>query len=705
MPKQIYRKEELPLIVGQKIGRMICSFYHVFGDIVAVWGMQGGCQVFTTQSIRQEQPTAYSIEGEEVRDVFLPKNHRILILKTANQSYIRDYDNLPISDAENWQDYYSDPLTGGFFRQDVRGIWHDIEGNKMESPVFLQEEVLISLPGKTSRKSFLFRGQQLKISPGGDLIQIGKLVYDLQLQLVQYYGEKITGVGAKYISFGPQDSVQEVHLGLHQSAFLLTANLKPYRINQEQIIAHVESVQKGGRRFEVFRSKDHEYVVDVDSQEVLTCDGHLVTLNFDTYLSLENQELVQCSHGNHTHFMDLNARATFFLPGVEETPVTHIDRHSISLHGKKVRNVITGEKRFVYREADKSIFTLDGGSIIPQAVHEVEHLSRFYALADLGEEQILFYKKTGQTLNFPEEEIRVQKITGKATEKLFNAESSTGEKIVLDARHGLDKLRLAFSGRQAVVEVFGQTANAGSAVLQNALLKTLGGAEKRVIDLNKEDLAVLLLPEDLTTFPQDIHPSIYLGNPVVELDLEESIQVEQEVFYRGFFLPYHETPTPILIQQKNKRPLHLEGAGHRNELVTALVPDTLANTYPLGTHRMIGAYTLSEDGKENQLLFSINKQKSWLAFGDDFLPIMEKVAQFENTTDWEYLLYQLRDAEENAQYLVVEKAAPHRILAERKKGKEIPKLIEFTVNLEEPEEETSFIQRFFGKKKGFLKKL
>jgi len=52
------------------------------------------------------------------------------------------------------------------------------------------------------------------------------------------------------------------------------------------------------------------------------------------------------------------------------------------------------------------------------------------------------------------------------------------------------------------------------------------------------------------------------------LDFENIIKIEDEEFLVGKFIPLREDTSPIIIQKKNNRPLHLEGGAHRNELVT-----------------------------------------------------------------------------------------------------------------------------------------
>ena len=706
MSNQSKQQENIALAAGQKIGDLTCSFFHVFGDILIVWGTRGACAVYHKDSLQaNKKPKIYQIDQAEILDVSLPKDHQLIILQTANKSYFRDYNNQPIKTSEHWEDYYSDPLMGGFFRKDGRGFWYDIEGNRMESAVFLQEDVLISLPGKTSKQSLVFRGASIRMSAGQQLIQVGKLVFDLQLNLVQYFGEKITGIGSKNIQIDKDKKVQEIQLGLKQTGFIIESTLKPYLIHKSPISQHLRSEKKGKQRYEVFRSDQQEYVLHVNSQEIIHCDNHLVTVDFDTYLKLGKRELVKCHHSDHAHYMDLKECCTFYLPNISDEPITHIDLKSMKINGDSIRNLAAGQEYFCYNETTQEAFVLNDGHLSPKAIYEIPAFTKYLALADLGDRKILFYKKTLQTVSFPDLEIDIEGIEENSQNKLLNAMANNGEKIVLDARLGLDKLQPAFSEEQAIVEVFGKAHHVGAAVLQNALLKTLGGTKKRVIDLNEASLSTFKLPHDLTSFPDESTPSVFQGNALIELDFLHPLMIEGATFFKGLFLPYDESPRNILIQQINKRPLHLEGANHRNELVTSFNSFTLTNTFYIGHHRMIGANTMLEDGKEGELLFSIEKKKSWLSFKDDFLPIFKKIVLLENKADWNYLLFQIRGNTAESKYIVVEKSEPHRILVEKKKGKEVPKIFGSTDILEDPKEEQTLLERIFKGKKGYLKAL
>jgi len=90
---------------------------------------------------------------------------------------------------------------------------------------------------------------------------------------------------------------------------------------------------------------------------------------------------------------------------------------------------------------------------------------------------------------------------------------------------------------------------------------------------------------------------------------------------------------------------------------------------------MVGAVTLNEDLKEGELLFSIHKNKSWLPFYDSFLPVFRRVVQLEGTDYWPCNLFEALEHTTTGEYIAVEKKEPYRLLAQRKKGKVVPKVV------------------------------
>ena len=152
--------------------------------------------------------------------------------------------------------------------------------------------------------------------------------------------------------------------------------------------------------------------------------------------------------------------------------------------------------------------------------------------------------------------VEVKKIlTEQDNHKLLNALTVKGEQIVLDVRKGFDHLERAYADGQTVAAVADFPRSVGRKMLQNATLNTLGGTQKRVIDLNANQLTIFRLPEKLSADPAGISPSLYQSNPLIELDFKHPIKLMGEAFFKGTFLPYHDTPKQVLIQKQNNQHL------------------------------------------------------------------------------------------------------------------------------------------------------
>jgi len=182
----------------------------------------------------------------------------------------------------------------------------------LDTPIFLKGDVVCSLLGKVSKKSMSFKNQNILISPLQQLIQIGKLVYNNQLELVHYFGEKVTGLGAKNISFGDTDVLQEIYLGLNQTAFINEFTKEPFLINNEEVTLHVQTVHKGKHRYEVFQSRTREYVIE-DSSDCMYClEEEPVHFDWSTYLNINKQSLALVKKQEEAFFIDIRCFADLF---------------------------------------------------------------------------------------------------------------------------------------------------------------------------------------------------------------------------------------------------------------------------------------------------------------------------------------------------------------------------------------------------------
>ncbi|MFT4666257.1 MAG: hypothetical protein ACI8YQ_001926 [Polaribacter sp.] len=605
----------------------------------------------------------------------------------------------------NWVDHYVEPHHNQIYGKDKRGNWFDKEGRKLEAPVFLQNDVLVSLPGKKSKQSLSFRGQALSMSPHCTLIQIGKVVYDVHLEMVSYYGQKITGLGPNNITLAKSSFIQEVYLGLDQKAYLTENDLQPFLILGELVIQHLHTVKKGKNQYEVFKTKQNTYVLNAISSEVLCCDEDPVYINFSTYVKLGKQALALCTGAKGNRYMNIATQQSFYIDQISEEPITHIDLEPMTFNEAQLRNMKTASQTFVYNETTKEIFTLNEGTITPESIREDLHYPNHYGVAMILGTEKLFYKKKNEIVRVPNTNFEVAKLLSRPNQKLLNAITTTNERIVLDARKGYEQLQQAYSGERAVVEVFGDSHKLGHTIVQNVLLETLGGSENRVIDLNKEKLEVYTLPEDLFTSSENNTHSTFKLNPLVSLDFEKITTIEEEAFVYGEFVPFHDSPLPLLIQVSNGRPLHLEGGGFRNELVYGFNQSTLNEKHHLGPHRMIGALTYTEDLKEREILFSFLTRRSWLMMDDSFLPIFRKVVKHQSQKSWDYLLFELRRIASTKEYIVVEKKEPHRILVVVEDDIENPKIVSDLQKALKIPKKLNALKKLFSGDPGYLKEV
>ena len=690
----------------KKIGNMICTYMQVFGDMVVVWGTKGETRAFTKTSLQQKQIADYQVDGAKVEQVYLPKNYELIILKTTKGLVVRDYENSVVKDGENWADFFIDPYTHSFYRQNERGNWFDIEGHKLVSPVFLIGDVLVSLVGKKSKKSLSFKGGELLISPQLELVQVGKVVFNNQLEPLRVFGEKVTGLGKKNIQFGNGKIIQEVLTGFKRSTFVDEKSKRPFLINDEQVLKHVRTIINDNGRYEVFRTATNEYTLLGKTGETLSCDGEVVKIDYDSYVKMGVQELVRCTGNTGSRYMDLGTKSAFVLKPVSTEVITFIDTTVVMVNGKRLRSMATATDRFVFNETDKKIFTLNQETIRPSAVETPPVFSEYLGITEVNGAKKYFHKKTETLIQLGAEKMEVATIENKDNQKLLNAISVKGEKLVLDVRKGFDQLARAYANDQAVTEVYEYPRNVGRKMLQNASLNTLGGTEKRVIDLNSAQISIFTLPENLKADPAGISPSMYHSNPLVALDFKHPVKVLGESFLKGTFLPLKDTPKTVLIQEESHHPLHLEGAGHKNELVTAFISSTTKEKYFIGENRMVGAKTLKENGQEGQVLFAFQRKSTWIPFNETALPVTQEVVKVNTPGEWDYLLFEVKDVDNTIKFMVVEKQAPHRVLVERKKGKEQPKLLskKAVLPLKIPKELSNFVKVFVDDP-GYLKEV
>lgn len=643
------------------------------------------------------------IDKEIIESVFAPKNYDIVILKTSNKIHFRNYQNQPLDTSELWSDFYIEPLTNSFFRKDKNNFWYDLEGHRLTTPIFLMDDVLVSLLEKRSKQSLSFRHQKIISSPHFGLIQIGKLVFDSFLNLVEFYGERITGLGYKNIVFQNGKIVQEVQIGLQRKAFIDEKNRTPFLINDEVVTKHLQTIKKRKNHFEIFLTEEKEHVVLSKTGEALKCDNCSVSIDFSTFVNFGKEELVYGKVDDFGKYMDINSQTTFQLSGLENEPITFIDSSTVLVNGEVLRNVKTEKKAFVFNETQQKVFRLNNGEIIPNSVKDLDNFENHFATYSFENIINVFSKKSVEVIDIQGFTGILQNIMASPEQPLWNALDGNNRKIVIDARQGLEYLKIAKIDAQNIIEVFDEPQKIGNSFLQNAHLKTLGGTEKRVIDLTKDELKIYTLPSDLKSNSINDEHSIYRNSPIHELDFSNPITIEEEEFLVGKFIPFREDISSIIIQKSNNRPLQLEGGGHKNEIVTAFNFKTLEAEFFLGKHRMIGTFTLTEDYKKEELIFSFNKQKSWLRFGDEFLPIFKKIVTVQNEKGWACCLLEIRDSSTKSEFVAVENNPPYRILVKQKGGKPVLKIFKGSDKLPRTPEDVSMMSKWFLGNPGVLK--
>jgi hypothetical protein len=663
-------------------------------DIVLDQGEGGKLMAYKAKGF-PEKRDIYAVTGHPVTEVITFPLHDCILLRTDEGDHIRDLNNQPVVDGERWADHYFEPYTNSLYRQDERGNWYDLEGFRLTVPIFLKGEVLISLPGKISRQSWSFSGREAVISLHGQLIQVGKLVYDTNLEPAYYFGEKLTGIGRGHVSFGGTDEWQEVFRGLLGRGFVNEFTGVPLLINDEEITGHIRSEKRGKRHFEVFSSANRQYVLENHSGGEIRFDGYPLEIDLDTYLKLNDAEIVLASDGREHFYFDLDARQPFHIVEAGEERIRKISRTPVRLPGAALYNVATEHQAFVYDASSRSPYLLDEGAWQPTGVEEIPGFEPYFFLAEVDGKQKLCDKRRSSIWQFGAEKLEVAQILSLSGSKLLNALGTLGNKLVLDVRRGADKAILATADGKLIEEVIGKPNRVGDHALQHVLLASLGGVVNRLVDLELEMLTTYTLPEDLTEYPDQPQSSCYGGNALLRINFEEPFEVQGKKFFRASFLNYLGEEREVVLEYSNARPIHLEGAGHRNELVTGFKSQTVHTPYRLGEHVMVGAVTLNEDLKEGELLFSIHKNKSWLPFYDNYLPVFRRVVQLEGTEYWPCHLFEALEHTATGEYIAVEQKKPYRLLAQRKKGKIVPKVVTAQSRaLLAPEEVSSLVDLF-----------
>ena len=687
-------------IIGKTLAGLVCQNYYQLNEVIVIIDAQHQAKALKLSSL-SENAEAYSMDGEEVQEVRVAHSGKMFLFVTKSKQYLVNEENKIVEDSTNWEDSYFEPLSNSFYRKDKHDRWCDLEGFVMTETVFLKNDVLTSLETKSSKQSLSFLNQELFISENRQLIQIGKIVLDLNLESVNYLGERVTGLGKAHISFDGKDVVQEVRLSMDKTAFINEYTHEPYMFGEDRIIGYSGFHQYGQKRVDVFQTEaDKSLGVEGRSHHFLTYQDKPLLIEGDRQLNFNETELIKVNDGIKSFYFNLNENIPFVIPGLEGVVLTDIDKNYVRVGNTKILNVTSPSDQFVVQELDGKIFKLDEGTVKPERVEDVESLAKYYGFATVDGEKKLFSKKQAKILKFGKDDLEVSEIVYNNSEKLVNAIDTSGNRLVLDLRQGFDKIALAKTDGDKILEAYGEAFEMAGRTLQNVFVETMGGKRRRVIDIGDQKLSCFALPEDLSQISMQDMTSVFAGNLFCEIEFQKERSIEGRTFLLADFVSFSGREYPIILEKESGKPLYLPGVGHKNELAIGWVDDTLRKAFYIGDNRMVGVKTLSENLKESTLLFSVQKLTSWLPFYDNYLPIFKQITEVKeseesSTETWDYHLFELAEITKDKEYVVVEKKPPYRILADKKSGVYRPRLVKSKQKTIKSPDELNKLIRFF----------
>jgi|GEM_PF-1782363 len=693
-------------ILGKTILGIVCHRYHVLNDIVLIYDIKSNCKVIKMASALDEGPVEeHKIEGHVVVDVKAAENLKMFLFTTKDKQFLVNDRNQIVESSDEWSDSYFDELANDFYRMDTYGHWYDIEGLRMREKVFLRDDVLTSLTSKISKQSLSFKNQEVFISKHKQLIQIGKVVFDINLNIVKYFGEKITGLGSANISFDGQDVLQEVKLGINDFAFINEFSHEPFLFENNKITKHLATRRYGQKRVVIFQAGEKSYGVEGSSDNFLTHQNKPLRIEGEDYIPFKDYELIKVNNGELNFYYDLSEREPLELPGLINKTISNIDTDYIRVYNSKVFNVSTSNEEFCIYEEDSRVFKLNDNSVKPQCIENVKGFEEFFGFAWIDGKRKLFSKKHSRILRFGKDGLEVSEFKNSVLDKFINALDTNGNKLVLDLRLGIDQVSMAQVGDDTLSEVSDNYLPTGNKILLNVLVENLGGLTKRVININSESLTYFTLPINLKQVSDQEVQSVFAGCFISEIFIDKETVVEGKIFVSANFESISGKIMPVILDKSTGLPLHLDGVGHRNELASKWVSYTLEKPLFLGENRMVGVYTIKEDQKESKLLFSVQQLTSWLPFFDKYLPIFKQVVGIElgiKEESWDYHLFELREVSNEKEYIAVEKVEPYRILADKRGSEYSPRIVKSKKKTIKSPEELTTLQRFFYAESGYL---
>ena len=482
------QRDSISIEKGQVLGGLVCEHYQVANDIVLIWDKEGKTRCYLTKNLKKD-PELYTIGGAVVQFAFIPASHELLVLETKDKVYYRDFQNKELEGSNKWEDYYYEPINQQFYRKDKADNWYNLEGNKMDKPVFLQDNVLVSLMGKVSMRSLVFRKEELVCSPNYELVQIGKLVYDKYLQLVNYLGERITEIGKCNVQFSKGDNLQEVRIGVNRVGFINEQTKEVCLIHGNEIKEYAGKVELFDKHnFKVFKSDEKVFFLEDSSTSVFCIDDIPASLIPDSYMKFGTFELVGVKDPSNDYFVDINTKQIFRIPEIENDLIQEVGNDPVSVGTDSIYNIKTNKRSISYCLNDNCIFSIENASVTPERIEVVEGFESYYFIAVIKGVRKLCYKRDRSIIKLGEQNLEVSKIEGENNQLLLNVVGVNGEHFVMDGRNGYDKVSLATCDGKRIAKVKDDTIKISNLVLQKVELLNIGGTEDAIINLNVQDL-------------------------------------------------------------------------------------------------------------------------------------------------------------------------------------------------------------------------
>ncbi|MEL6987460.1 MAG: hypothetical protein AAGK97_06480, partial [Bacteroidota bacterium] len=447
--------------VGEKIHGLTCQDIFLFEDLL-VLKSEFRFHSFHAENFK-EYPRPYTIEGEEVELVYLPRYTEIIVLKTRDKTYFRNYKNRAIPNQDAWSDYFIEPITQEFYRRDHIGRWYDIEGVLLNNSFFIHNDVLCSLHAKKSKRSFSFVDQTLFCNPGKQFVQLGKLVFDADLKPLIVNGQKVNRLGPTYIKLGKQ-YFQEVFVGAQEKVFINCESHDVFRIQGTTVIKHEVSIPLGQQTLEIFATHDNTYAHLSSNGNLLSINERPVEVDIQSHVVFNDLHLALNLDPQNYGYVDLEKSEMYKIDALSNEAIVSIDKKTIVIDKIAYRNIASKNQHFVYDEQNRSILKLDDGSLIPSKVQVSEFYPKRFGLAEIDGLQYLFYLKTKKVLRLSPCDTTIAKVHLKPKTKLLNAEDSSGNAVVIDIRNGIQNIQQAMSFNQIIMRVFDKPYALGDAI-------------------------------------------------------------------------------------------------------------------------------------------------------------------------------------------------------------------------------------------------